>query len=255
MRKNILVFFALVFLIGFYHKKTFAQTFDAAKAYQDYQYSLDIYNQANTAFENAKNFYLTNKTLTLKEDTRKKLLVMLKDRDQLESVYLTALRMKMLETNSSISGNIEGEIAWYKDHINNYKDSDPAEDLFNKSSESESRYKTNTAPIVYESLFNISLGEEIGIRQDHEAIYSNLKSMITDPNPFNRWFTDIDLTINELKQNEDLSKTQIQKIYDQYSAGSSSYNSAIETLASSVKPLTQLNSFLTEVATSIKNQQ
>ena len=247
-----------------------AQTFDANKAYLDYQYSLDVYNQSNKTFVDAKDFYLTNKTLTLKEDARKKLLVMLRDRDQLEWVYLTALRMKTVETKGltddekgSMYTKIDGEIAWYKVHLDNYKDGDPAEDLFTKSDESQSRLKTTTLPIVYESLFTISLGEEIGIKNDHVDIYSNLRSIIDkgvadgklDMNPFNRWFTDIGLVIDELKQNEDLSKTQIQKLYNQYDSNSGAYNTATETLSTSIKPLSQLNRFLTEVLTSIKNQQ
>ena len=244
MRKNILIFFTLVIITGLCPKKTFAQTFDANKAYQDYQYSLEVYNQANTSFENAKAFYLTNKTLTLKEEARKKLVTMLRDRDQLEIVYLTALRMKILQTNGSF-GKIDSEIEWYKNHISVYKDNDPTEDLFNKSSEAESRYKTDTSPIINEALFIISLGEETKIRQDHEDIYANLKSMITDPNPFNRWITDIDSVLVAIKQSEDLSKTQIQESYD----------TAIETLDSSLQQLKQLNKFLIEVSTSINNQK
>src|SRR6185369_830750 len=98
MNRTAVIGLALVIVFGLSSNIVSAQTFDAAKAYQDYQYSLDVYNQANTDFEDAKDFYLTNKTLTLKEDARKKLLVMLRSRDQLEIVYLTALRMKILET-------------------------------------------------------------------------------------------------------------------------------------------------------------
>lgn len=254
MKKGLLAILVLVIIIGLCPKKSFAQTFDANKAYQDYQYSLDVYNQANTTFENAKDFHLKNKTLTLKEDARKKLLTMLRDRDQLESVYLTALRIKMLETNSSV-GNIESEIEWYKNHMNNYKDSDPTEDLFNKNSEVESRYKTNTSPIIYEALFTISLGEEMGLREQHEAIYTQLKALIKNTDFFDRWFTDIDSTVQTLKQNEELAKTQIQKMYGQNEPNLGSYNTAIEILDSSIKPLNQLNNFLTEVKTSIKNQQ
>ncbi len=268
MRKSILFISTLFFIIS--SKSALAQTFDATKAYQDYQYALEVYNQANTSFTDAKDFYLTNKTLTLKEDARRKLLVMLRGRDQLEIVYLTALKMKILEvkgltndTKNNIFAKIDNEINWHKDHMNNYKDSDPLEDLFNKSDESESKYKTTTSLVIYESLFNISLGEEVGIRQDHEDIYANLKSIINagvtsgklDMNPFNRWFTDIESTITTLKQNEDLSKTQIQKLYEQNSTDYSPYYNAIQTLTFLENSLTQLNSFLTEVNVSIRNQQ
>ena len=251
-------------------RTSFAQTFDSVKAYQDYQYSLSIYTQANSDFEAAKDFYSKNQTLSLKEDARKKLLTMLKSRDQLEVVYLTALRTKISELKgladgdkSAIFGKIDTEVAWYKNHITSYGDGDAVETLFTKSDESKSHYSTTTIPIVYESLFDISLGEEVGIRQDHETIYNTLKLNIAtgvaagklDVNQFNRWFTDIDSNIQILHQNEDLSKTQIQKMYDAYTTGSGSFNDSINTLSSSIKPLTQLNEFLTEVLTSIRSQQ
>ncbi len=280
MRKAILVVLVLIIGIVFPGAKysvpsaTYAQMFDAAKAYQDYQYSLDVYNQANSTFEDAKNFYLTNKTLTLKEDARRKLLAMLKARDQLESVYLTAVRIKILETKgvsdgdkNDIFGKIDSEVAWYKDRLNNYNDNEPTESLFTKNDEVQDRYKNTTLPVVYFSLFTISLGQEVGIRQDHEIIYSDLKTIINNGvatgklnmNPFNRWFTDIDSTIESLKQNESLAKTKAQQIFtgQNYSRNlnNSSYDSSVEVLDSSIVPLTQINNFLTEVLTSIKNQQ
>lgn len=264
--------FLLTILISFgiYTSIASAQTFNSAKAYQDYQYSLSVYNQANSDFTDAKDFYTKNQTLSLKEDARKKLLTMLKDRDQLEVVYLTALRTKISELKgfsdgdkNGIFGKIDTEVAWYKSHIASYSDGDPAETLFTKSDDSKSHYSTTTLPVIYESLYDISLGIEVGIRMDHETIYTSLKSTIAagvsagklDMNPFNRWFTDIDSNIQMLHQNEDLSRSQIQKLYDQYSSGNGAYGTSIETLTLSIKPLSQLNEFLTEVLTSIRNQQ
>ena len=270
---RVFLFFTTVFLCTLYYvlyTDVRAQTYDANKAYLDYQYSLDVYNQSNKTFVEAKDFYLTNKTLTLKEDARKKLLVMLRDRDELEVVYLAALRMKILETKgltedqkNAILLKIGTESDWYKNHEKNYGDGDPAESLFTKSEESQARHKNTTFPIVYESLFTISLGQQTSFRQDQESIYTDIRSIIDkgvadgklDMNPFNRWFTDISLVVEQLKQNEDLSKTQIQKLYGQYDTNSGSYNTAVETLSSSIRPLTQLNNFLIEVLTSIKNQQ
>ncbi|HTK03940.1 MAG TPA: hypothetical protein VL401_04225 [Alphaproteobacteria bacterium] len=231
-------------ILSFLISTSFAQGFDSNKAYQDYQFSLETYTQSNSDFQKTRDFYLANKTLTLKEDTRKKLLAMLKARDQLESVYLTALRIKLLETHGQ-TDKIDSEIEWYKNHLMNYKDDDVVENLFAKSSEVGERYKTNTSKVSYEALFLISLGEEIELRQSHEAIYTQLKALVKDKDFFNRWFTDIDLVIQTLKQNEELAKTQIDKSYDD----------ASETLNSSVASLNQLNKFLTEVNTSIKNQQ
>ena len=194
---------------------------------------------------------------------------MLRERDQLEIVYLTTLRMKIVELaglsgdeKNNIFGKIDSEVTWYKDHKEKYKDGDSLEDLFNKSAESESRHKTVTLAILYESLFTVSLGEEKGIRQNQEDIYGTLRSLVEenvkngklDMNPFNRWFSDIDSTISTLKQNEDQGKSKIQGIYNQHYNIEGIYSESVDILSSSVKSLSQLNNFLTEVLTSIKNQ-
>ncbi|HET7099191.1 MAG TPA: hypothetical protein VFI61_03095 [Patescibacteria group bacterium] len=247
-----------------------AQTFDAEKAYLDYQFSLTTYDKSFTEYQDARDFYLKSQTLTLKEDARIKTVKMLESRDQLEIVYLTALRMKILETKgisnddkNRIFGNIDSEVEYYKKHIENYKDDDSLENLFNKNGEAESRYKSNTSPIIYESLFLISLGEQIGIRNDNELEYGTIKDFINSGvasgklqmNPFNRWLGDIDSVIESLKKNESLASTQIQNIHGQFYSVSSSYQKALDTLTVSSKLLTQLNGFLIEVLTSIKNQQ
>lgn len=247
-----------------------AQAFDFNKAYQDYQYNLSLYNQDFTNYQGARDFYLKNPTLTLKEDARIKTLIMLRERDELMKVYLTAVRMKIVETNglstdqkNSVFGKIDAEVAWYINHKVTYLDSDPLENLFGKSSESESRYKTNTSLVIYEGLFDISLGQEEGLRSNQETIYRDLRSIIDqevatgklDINPFNRWFTDIENVIQNLKQNEVLSQTDIQKLYSEnYVQPKSVFSSSINPLASSVALLSQLNGFLTEVAVSIQNQ-
>jgi hypothetical protein len=247
-----------------------AQVFDFNKAYQDYQYSLSIYQNAYSAYQDSKDFYLKNPTLTLKEDARQKTLAMLKDRDQLSAVYLTMLRMKIVETQglseddkNAIFGKIDPEVKWYQDHDKSYRDGDPLEDLFTKSDESESHYKTTTLPILYESLFDISLGTQVGMQNNMTVIYSSLKEIVgtrvtsgnLDMNPFNRWFTDIDTLITTLNQNRDAAKTQIVKIYGQYYSIVGAYNTSTDILASSQKSLTQLNGFLNEVLISLKNQQ
>lgn len=270
MQKTALTLLVLSTLFTVLGTNVRAQTFDFFRAYQDYQYSLSVYNQSFSDFQDAKDFYLKNPTLTLKEDARKKTLTMLRNRDEMMRVYLTALRMKIVETSgfdesdkNKIFGKIDPEVAWYASHKANYKDDDPLEDLFGKSSESESRYKTNTAPVAYESLFDITLGQEQGLRSSQEAIYKNLRSIIDtqvsagklDINPFNRWFTDIEAVIQDLKKDETEGQTQIQKMYGQYYVQPLGiYNTAIGPLDKSVNFLSQLNGFLVEVATSLQNQ-
>ena len=246
-----------------------AQTFNAQKAYSDYQYQLSIYQQDYSDFLDAKSFYLGNPTLQLKEDSRLKTLKMLRDRDQLMAVYLTALRIQLLETTgfnldqkNTVFAKIDPEVAWYQNHIKNYLDGDPLIDLFNKSDESKSRYSTNTLAIVNESLFDIVLSQEVGLRMSHQQVYSDLKNYINDQvsagrlrfDPFNRWITDTDSVLQQLQTNETTGYTKIQTIYEHNYGINSIYEDASLVLTSSINPLSQLNNYLTEMLASIQNQ-
>ena len=248
-----------------------AQNLTFERANQDYQYSLSLYNQAYSDYRDARDFYLSNKTLALKEDARIKTLSMLRTRDQLLIVYLTNLRAKISETKGlsdadrgAIFGKIDTEVEWFTIHKTTYDNNDSLESLFTKSDEVKDRYKTSSSPILYESLFDISLGQEVGLRQDQETIYTTLRSTVEkdvasgtlNSNTFSRFFKDIDGVIADLKQNEDKAKTQIQLVYNnQYYTAVTGFNQATDTLTLSAKSLTQLNKFLTEVLASIKNQQ
>lgn len=247
-----------------------AQSLTSDRAYSDYQYNLTLYTQAFSDYQDAVNAYKDNQTLALKENARQKTLSTLKIRDQLLIVYLTALRAKISESNglssddkNNIFGKIDSEVSWYKDHQNSYGADDDLPTLFNKNGDAQNRYKNNSSPVIYESLFDISLGTEADLRQKHEEIYSSLKDYINQGvqsgklsmDPFNHWILDIDSVDQTLKDNESAARSKIAQLYTQYYASNSSYNSAIQILTSSIKSLTQFNQFLGELTTSLKNQQ
>jgi len=229
-----------------------------------------LYQQAYSDYTDAKNAYLANQTLSLKEDARKKTFTMLVARDQLMVVYLTAIRAKIAELTglssddkNNIFGKIDAEVNFYTNHQTAYHSEDDLPQLFATSSQSQSQYTKTTSLIVNESLFDISLGQVSGIRQSQEQIYSTLKDIINKGvadgklklDPFNHWLTDIDATDALLKQNESTSRTQIAVMYTQTYSFQGGYTASVNTLSSSVKSLSQLNEFLTEVVNYIKNQQ
>lgn len=246
-----------------------AQAFTAQKAFADYQYQLSIYQQDNSDFQDAKTFYLSNSTLQLKEDLRQKTLKMLKDGDQLMAVYLTAIRLQIVETTgfndsqkAAVYGKIDPEVAWYQNHITKYLSGDELVDLVTKSDESKSHYTTTTTPIIDEGLFDIGLSREIGLRLVHQQIYTDLKNYINDQvaagklkiDPFNRWLNDTDAVLTELQTNETSAATKIQSLYTQSYGSSTVYDDSTQILASSISPLSQLNSYLTEMLNTIQNQ-
>jgi hypothetical protein len=261
MKKTALTIAFLIFL--FLAPSAHAQEFDFAKAYQDYIFTQTVYDQSYSTYEEAKNSYLKNPTLTLKEDARIKTLVMLRARDELYRVYLSALRMKLFEAKSPVSTRLDDEIAWYLTHKDTYKDSDPLEDLFNKSKESESRYKSDTSPIAHDSLFSVSFGELMNIKTQHEGVYKSLKNSIDlgvgagilKLDPFNRWFTDIENVLKELDTINTNSKAKIAKIFDKSGVTTTGvYNSAISSLTPAISKSLELNSFLTELLNTINSE-
>jgi hypothetical protein len=269
--KNIFIKIVFAFFVIFLLDvdSVFAQDFTSQIAYSDYQYQLSIFQDDYSKFQEAKTFYLANPTLQLRDDARKKTLKMVRDRDNLMSVYLTALRMQIVDSTGfnndqkgEIFSKIDSEVVWYKDHITKYLDSDELVDLLNKSDESKSRYATNTSLIISESLFDIGLSEEMGLRLDHQKIYQDLRDYIGTKvsdgkikiDPFNRWFNDIDMVLQQLQKNEVAGIEKIRSLYTTSYGTSSTYDTATDILGSSLNLISQLNNYLIEMLASINNQ-
>ena len=269
MKKTALIItLILAFLV--FPGTSFAQNLTSERAYEDYQYNLTIYKNANSDFVNARNAYLANKTLSLKEAARQKLVVMLSARDQLMAVYLTTIRTKISELSglspedkNNIFGKIDPEVNFYTNHKAGYSNTDTLETLQNKNAESQTQYENTTTLLVHEALFDISLGQLAGLRIAHEEVFTTLTSLIDagvatgklTRDPFVRWLTDIETTERTLKENEATAKTQIVKIYEETYSFEGGYDRAIETLENSLGPIAQLNRFLTEVLNYIKARQ
>lgn len=272
MPKKILLYIVIVLALffGVGVKTAGAQEFNFDKAYQDYIFTQSQYENAHTAYVDAKEAYLKNPTLTLKEEARKKTRLMLISRDELERVYLTALRMKIFETKgveggqkNSIQTSLDTDVAWYRDHITAYPDGEPLESLFTKSTETETHYKSTTLPLIYNSLFQISLGQLAGFRTDHEDIYKSVRDFIQIQvdagtmriDPFNRWFNDIETTAASLKTNETKASAQVAKLNTEGNfSPSGTFKSGIDKLSTSQTLLTQLNGFLLELITAVRAQ-
>lgn len=246
-----------------------AQAPSANQAYQDYQNQLTTYDDDYANYQSALTFYKKDPTLQLQEAARQSTLTMLKDRDLLVVVYLTALRSQIAETTgftddqkNAIYGKIDLEVVWYQTHITSYQITDDLPTLFTRSGESSSRYTTQTHPIIYESLFDISLSEEIGLRMAHQAIYNDLQNYINSLisqgkitiDPFTIWLNDTNNVLSTLNQNESLATGKISNLYTQNYSLNQTYNSGVLALSNSTSPLMQLNNYLTEMLTTIQNQ-
>jgi hypothetical protein len=265
--KRFVLFVTALFLFILATDKVFAQDFTADKAYQDYQYQLTNYRQAYDDFQETRTFYKRNPTLQLREEARKKTLTMLKSRDQLMIVYLTAIRMQIVESTgftnddkATIYSKLDPEVSWYQTHVNSYQDGDDLNTLFTKSNESKDRYNSLSKAVIYNTLFDTTLSQEIGLRIDHQLIYSDLKNLLNDKvsrgevkiDPFNRWLSDTDNILISLGQNEASAKTLIPNFYTLKYNLVGTYNSGVDSLDTSVGPLGKLNNYLYEMLTLLK---
>ncbi|MGD0523137.1 MAG: hypothetical protein ABSA43_01095 [Candidatus Microgenomates bacterium] len=184
----------IAFLLSFLTASTVhAQAvFDYAKAYQDYEYNLSAYNTAYDDYKLAREQYLQFNTITAKDEAKAKTLVMLQTRDETVSTYLTALRMKIKETDGitdaereSLYNRIDPEVKWYTDHKAKLDSAGTLEDLVSDSNEAKDHYNF-TSLLIYDCLIQIISGKT-----------ANLRSMITANE------TDLKLIINVIRQNQD----------------------------------------------------
>ena len=267
--KNIFFCAIIIFLIPKFTISSKAQDFSFDKAYQDYQHNLTQYQKAFSEYDYAKNAYIMNSTLNLKDDVRLKMLDLLTTRDELIRVYLTMLRMRIVENNgltndekNSIFLKIDKEIEFYNNDKTKYSTNDSLTTLFSRNEELENRYKFETHKIIKEVIAYVSLGEEISLRLNHEQIYTNLRLLIDSRfssnelvrTQFGHWFNDIDATIQIITQNEKEVRQEIDKIELNSQSKDVTCEPCNEILSYSIVSLSQYNGFLTEMINFIKNQ-
>ena len=244
-------------------KNIFAQDFNFTKAREDFIFTEDNYKKDLADFELKKASYKKNNTLSLKEELRASLYKLIGSRNNLIKNYLTMLRIKTLESvgvdnsvKESIYSKIDPEVSWFDSRKNNYTNDTNLEDLVNKSKEEDSRFKTDTLPIINFTLAHLSLGQIKNLRDENLKIYTSLKKessdLVTlgraDANLFDRWFSDIDHELNNISEIENSSLIQINLILDKdIYKRQSAYKKAIEILGTSNQSLLKLNGFIKEL--------
>lgn len=248
-----------------------AQDFTFIKARQDYIFSEDNYKKDLFDFNLKKGAYQKNKTLSLKEELRISMNKFVQSRNILVKNYLTMLRLKTVESlgidssiKESIYSKLDAEVAWYGGRKDSYTETTPLEDIVNKSKEEDSRYNTDTLPIIYFSLAHISLGEVKDIKQQHIKLYEELKNESgeliklgrADSSLFERWFNDINKELIDISDIEKLGLVEIEKILgaDKFQR-ESGYKKSIEILSQSRSNLLRLNSYVGELESVIANKR
>lgn len=252
-------------------KNIFAQDFTFSKARTDFVYTEDNYKKDLFDFNLKKASYQKNPTLSLKEELRISTYKFINSRNELIKNYLTMLRIKTLESigienlkKESIYTKLDPEVMWFGNRKNSYTNTDRLEDILNKSREEDSRFETDTTPIIYLSLAHISLGEVESLKQEHMKLYNSLKKESeeliklgrADSSLFDRWFKDIDKELNSISDIEKSTLAEIEIILgdDEYKRDKA-YENAIETLDPVKSNLLRLNGFVKELENVISNKR
>lgn len=249
----------------------FAQDFSFTKAREDYVFSEDIYRKDLFDFNLKKAAYQKNQTLSLKEELRVYLFKFIESRNNLVRNYLTMLRIKTLESTGignvqkeTIYTQLDPQVIWFGERKNSYLTNDNLEDIVNKSKEEDSRYRTDTLPIIYYSLANISLGEIKSIKDEHIKLYNSLKkeseTLVSlgraDASLFDRWFKDIEKELNDISDIEKKTQAEIDKILNMEDyQRSNAYKKAVEELEPAKNNLLRLNGFVKELEDVISSKR
>ncbi len=225
------IFSILVFLVIFLssislvHSQTPTPSgaFDFNRAYADYIYNTQLYNDAYSAYQLARSQYLASNTLVAQGNAQTATLKMLQARDEMVKTYLTAIRMRLKETDG-ISINdlniaftqIDNDFTWWGSHKTKLASAGSLDDLVADSGEAYTHYQT-TLMIVYQSLTTIFVGRLDSDRSDMGRLVADLKNKVAqikingdkDTSQIERSLIDVDNSISRSASKESEAKNII----------------------------------------------
>lgn len=162
MRKIFLL--VVVIFLGFFahpYRRVFASS---EQAYKDYQYQFDLYRQAYTDFQVAKNEYQKFKSLQSQTTALDKTKVMMAQRDQLLRAYLLLLNEKLNETTAMSPTErqqyqtiIRNEVTFLENHAQLIPSIGSLDDAVTVSKQLESHYL-----ILQKSMRQTIIGISVG---------------------------------------------------------------------------------------------
>lgn len=182
-------------------------TFNYDRAYQDYVFTLDQYNNAHSDYQLAKAQYLQAGTLVAQTKARDATAKMLELRDETMKTYLTAVRMKLDEaegipdtTKNGLLTRIDAEVQWFSDHKSSLSSAGTLDDLASDSDNAYDRFTNVTQGVAYEALATVPFGQLSSMRSQTSSILTALKDKIAqvrsdntkDTSILERWAQEID---------------------------------------------------------------
>ncbi len=243
-----------------------AQDFDYHKAYGDYVYNYDLYKKAHSDFELKRAQYLQTGTLASKTEAQKATAAMLQSRDQTTITYLTAIRLKMAETQGIDEGQrdtyytfIDEDVSWYRSHRDGVSSAASLEDLSKDSEEAYARYQATLLTII-KSLSLVSNGKIDNFQSQSTSLTSNLEAKINEirangdkkTDNLARWVLEVRNRIDRSQDKEIEAWTILNKLKSSEKEKLNAYSDAQARFAESLQYLKEAVSYLKQITTEIK---
>lgn len=183
------------------------EPFTFERAYQDYVYTMDVYNGAHSEYLLAKAQYEQAGTLVSQTKARETTEAMLEARDDVVLAYLTAVRMRMVEadgvgeiTKNGLFTRIDAELSWFRDHKNRLSSAGTLQDLEDDSDEAADRFNELTQTVAYETLATVPFGRLSLMRSQTSSVLADINNKIfqvrsngdKDTAVIERWAFEID---------------------------------------------------------------
>jgi hypothetical protein len=252
--------FCLVFLPLLVFSRVSAQDFNYQRAYQDYLYNYSIYLSAHDNYTLRRANFLEYKTLLSEDEAEKATLAMLQARDKTLETLLTAIRMKIKETEgipdaqkASLYSRLDPEVKFYQDHEVKLTSALTLPDLAGDSDVAKDRFSSSTEPLIYTALVEVSIGSLNNERGLIEDSITDLKTKVAEIKTagdknisfIDKHFVDLENMLSRSQYKETEARTNIALMEKSVRNRIDFYNDAITSVQGSYV-------FLKEVVTKLK---
>lgn len=246
--------------------------FDYQKAYEDYNHAKIVYDKAHSDYKLSRSQYMQAQTLAAQTKARDATVAMLQARDDVMTTYLTALRMRLKETEGitevekeGLYSRIDSEIFWYANHKATIPSAGTLSDLVKDSNEAKTHYEL-TDPLIYEVLSTIP-GGRVEVQYDLASeILNSLKSKVSeiraerekDTSNIERGLIDTEQKLTRSLDKQVDAQRQIAEIINTKSYGSRRsdykglYSNIVDTFRESHQFIRDASKFMMEIVRQIK---
>jgi len=275
--KIALVFLSSVIFTFAATTRTFSQEeFNYEKALADYVFTLNNYQKEHSEYLLARSQFQQARTLASETKAIVETKDMLAARDEVVRTYLTALRLRLIESEGidqnskeTIFARLDSEAAWFNDHKQRVGSAGTLNDLVADSNEARTHFVNFTEGVIFETLDTLPLGKITILREGLTKTLNKAEEKTEkirqkgdhDTSIVERWIGQTDNTLTRSLDKElDARKIvlRIQSGVDERGRktinNKASHNNVLRLASESLQLMKNANGFLKEVISSIRTK-